>query len=115
MNYLLIQSTDKVNRGTRYMKSRQIRVLLYKYFKKKTSRNTISDRRTEKNTTTTTVRLESWNFKYAKKNMDGVTNMTVKEQHSDAPCVLGKSFGFDGSKIWVDKGCRADFYVTKSK
>ena len=41
--------------------------------------------------------------------------MTVKEQRSDAPCVLGKSFGFDGSKIWVDKGCRADFYVTKSK
>ena len=75
----------------------------------------LSDSSAKNETTTTTVRLESWNFKYTKKDMSGVTNMTVKQQHSDAACVLGKSFGFDGSKIWVDKGCRADFYVTKSK
>jgi hypothetical protein len=32
-------------------------------------------------------------------------------QKSDAPCVQGKTWGFDGGGIWVDRGCRADFQI----
>ena len=74
--------------------------------------NIISD---ESEQSTSIIRLESWQFKYAEKRIEGVTSMTVKNQQSNAPCILGKSFGFDGNKIWVDKGCRADFEVTISK
>ena len=41
-----------------------------------------------------------------------VSSMTVEAKQSRSSCVLGKSFGFDTEKIWVDKGCRADFEVT---
>lgn len=33
------------------------------------------------------------------------------KQLSSAPCVEGRSWGYDRSKIWVDDGCRADFEV----
>ncbi len=32
-------------------------------------------------------------------------------QHSEAPCVEGRSWGTDNDGIWVDRGCRADFSV----
>jgi hypothetical protein len=30
-------------------------------------------------------------------------------QRSGSPCVQGRTWGFDGRGIWVDRGCRADF------
>ncbi len=33
-------------------------------------------------------------------------------QRSDAHCDFNRTYGFHGSQIWVDRGCRADFEVT---
>ena len=30
-------------------------------------------------------------------------------QRSDAPCIAGRTWGYDRRGIWVDRGCRADF------
>lgn len=32
-------------------------------------------------------------------------------QRSGSPCVQGQTWGYDRSGIWVDRGCRADFYL----
>jgi hypothetical protein len=35
-------------------------------------------------------------------------------QRSDAPCVFNRTWGFvNGRGIWVDRGCRADFAITR--
>ena len=41
-----------------------------------------------------------------------VSSMELSRQHSQSPCVMGDSFGFDVDRVWADKGCRADFLVT---
>ena len=41
-----------------------------------------------------------------------MSSMELSRQHSESACVMGESFGFDVDRIWVDKGCRADFLVT---
>ena len=41
-----------------------------------------------------------------------VSSMELSRQHSQSPCVMGDSFGFDADRVWADKGCRADFLVT---
>lgn len=33
----------------------------------------------------------------------------LTHQRSGSPCIQGRTWGFDGSGIWVDRGCRADF------
>jgi hypothetical protein len=36
------------------------------------------------------------------------------KQRSDAPCVFNRTWGFiNGRGIWVDRGCRADFAITR--
>ena len=35
----------------------------------------------------------------------------LMNQRSGSPCVQGRTWGFDGRGIWVDRGCRADFAV----
>src|SRR5262245_65924838 len=30
-------------------------------------------------------------------------------QRSDAPCISGRTWGYDRRGIWVDRGCRAEF------
>jgi Protein of unknown function (DUF3011) len=32
-------------------------------------------------------------------------------QRSQSPCVQGQTWGFDRRGVWVDRGCRADFFV----
>jgi hypothetical protein len=34
-------------------------------------------------------------------------------QKSDAPCIQGRTWGRDRGGVWVDRGCRADFEVTR--
>ena len=58
-----------------------------------------------------TIRMESWGFAYAEKAMK-VSSMTVNNRQSSSACTMGHSFGFDGEKVWVNHGCRADFDVT---
>lgn len=41
----------------------------------------------------------------------GVWRVRVEAQHSDSPCTLGQTWGYDDDEVWVDRGCRADFRV----
>ena len=34
-------------------------------------------------------------------------------QRSGSPCIQGRTWGRDRSGVWVDRGCRADFEVTR--
>ena len=36
----------------------------------------------------------------------------IIRQRSDADCIYGRTWGFDGKGVWVDRGCRADFDVS---
>ena len=42
----------------------------------------------------------------------GNGTVTLMRQLSKSACVQGKSWGYSGDTIWVDRGCRADFLVT---
>jgi hypothetical protein len=35
----------------------------------------------------------------------------LARQKSDAPCVQGRTWGYNRNAIWVDRGCRAEFEV----
>merc|ERR1719367_731848 len=43
-----------------------------------------------------------------------VKDVTLKRQDSSAPCTKGETFGWEGSNIWADKGCRGNFMVAIS-
>lgn len=38
-------------------------------------------------------------------------SVRIQKRFSDAPCTLGKSWGYDAGGVWVDRGCRALFVV----
>ena len=40
-----------------------------------------------------------------------IANAWLIEQRSSAPCIQGRTWGFQGSDIWVTQGCAADFGV----
>ena len=40
------------------------------------------------------------------------SGIRLVRQRSDARCDFNRTYGFRGSQIWVDRGCRADFEVT---
>ncbi|MBK6797386.1 MAG: DUF3011 domain-containing protein [Acidobacteria bacterium] len=46
---------------------------------------------------------------YCNVNTRGGVQMV--RQRSDAACIQGRTWGFDRRRIWVDRGCRADFIV----
>merc|ERR1711915_678809 len=57
--------------------------------------------------------LASNQMKYYEMDLDReVAKMELKKQHSNSPCTLNESFGFSGTKVWVNKGCRGTFVVT---
>ena len=37
--------------------------------------------------------------------------VSIRERISDAECIEGRSWGTDGGRLWVDRGCRAIFSV----
>lgn len=41
-----------------------------------------------------------------------IIDVQLVSQRSNAPCELGRSWGYDQSRVWVDRGCRASFRVT---
>ena len=44
--------------------------------------------------------------------VDGpIDSFQLRKKKSTSPCVEGESYGFTGDRIWVDKGCRAEFEV----
>jgi hypothetical protein len=36
----------------------------------------------------------------------------VDKRYSGSPCQYGRSWGYDGNEVWVDRGCRARFRLT---
>ena len=46
-------------------------------------------------------------------NVSGqIIDAQLVDQRSNSPCQLGRSWGYDGNRVWVDRGCRASFRVT---
>jgi hypothetical protein len=43
--------------------------------------------------------------------VDTSRGVQMTNQRSGSPCVQGQTWGFSRSGIWVDRGCRADFYL----
>ena len=37
--------------------------------------------------------------------------MIVQQKHTESPCILGYSFGYDKTRIWVNEGCGANFTI----
>ena len=37
----------------------------------------------------------------------------LTKQRSGSPCIQGQTWGYDRQRIWVDRGCRADFVVQR--
>ena len=35
----------------------------------------------------------------------------MANQRSGSPCIQGQTWGFNKNGIWVDRGCRADFWL----
>ncbi|KAK6186101.1 hypothetical protein SNE40_008203 [Patella caerulea] len=58
------------------------------------------------------VKLESFSGRFKRsflQDIATVTSIRVRRQLSRAPCIYGDSYGRRGSRIYVDKGCRAVF------
>jgi hypothetical protein len=44
---------------------------------------------------------------------DTRNGVALLEQHGNAPCRQGSTWGYDRRGIWVDRGCRADFELRR--
>lgn len=58
------------------------------------------------------VQCESWGNRYAECEVGfDIDYATVSRQLSDTTCRRNRNFGWRGSRLWVDQGCRAIFRV----
>lgn len=60
-------------------------------------------------TTGQVFRCESQDNRMRRCNVDTRYGVSISRRLSDAPCVQGRSWGYDRSGVWVDDGCRAEF------
>jgi len=67
------------------------------------------DDRRERDRGTVTCRSE--NYKRNRCRADTEGTVRIARQLSDAPCVRGRTWGYDHRGIWVDEGCAAEFAV----
>lgn len=61
----------------------------------------------------TTVRCESDGGRYRECDIDGIGRVALTRRISDAACIEGESWGYRDGKVWVNKGCRAEFALTE--
>lgn len=59
----------------------------------------------------TRLRCES-NGKLVQCGFAGTGTVSLMRQLSKTACIQGKSWGYSGDTVWVDRGCRAEFLVT---
>jgi hypothetical protein len=59
-----------------------------------------------------TVICESTDGSYRECRLEGPGVATLTRQMSDRNCIEGQTWGYRDGKIWVDKGCRAQFALT---
>ena len=38
-----------------------------------------------------------------------IRSAEVDKRYSNSPCTYGRTWGYDGNEVWVDRGCRARF------
>lgn len=57
------------------------------------------------------IRCESRDFRYRSCQTRVDQRVRIVRQISDTQCVQGRNWGFDRNRIWVDKGCAAEFEV----
>jgi Protein of unknown function (DUF3011) len=43
--------------------------------------------------------------------VDTSRGVQLVNQRSGSPCIQGQTWGYSGKGIWVDRGCRADFFL----
>ena len=43
--------------------------------------------------------------------VDTSRGVQMTNQRSGSPCIQGQTWGYDRQGIWVDRGCRADFFL----
>lgn len=56
------------------------------------------------------ITCSSWGGRYAEcDTRQTITNARVVNRQSQSACTRGTSWGISGTKIWVDRGCRANF------
>jgi hypothetical protein len=72
-----------------------------------------NDRDRDRGRTTQTFYCESGDMKrhWCSEGING--SVRLVRQRSDAACVFGRTWGQDRNGVWVDRGCRADFEVTR--
>jgi hypothetical protein len=57
------------------------------------------------------MRCESGRMDYVRCNAGRVRYAELARQYSGSPCIYGQTWGYKRDYIWVDRGCRADFWV----
>lgn len=62
-------------------------------------------------TNTQLIRCESPDFRHRSCQVRIDQRVRIVRQISDTQCVQGRNWGFDRNRIWVDKGCAAEFEV----
>lgn len=63
--------------------------------------------------TGTRIRCESQGGAYNECAIGGRYGARLIRQLSDARCEEGRSWGVRGDRVWVDRGCRAEFEITR--
>ncbi len=59
------------------------------------------------------IRCKSEEYRYNECRASGrIADLRIQRRKSDAACVEGRTFGSKGDRIWVDRGCDAEFRVT---
>lgn len=62
----------------------------------------------------TTVRCESTGGQYQACNVNTSGGVTLSRQLSSQGCWQNDTWGYDRNRIWVNRGCRADFRIGNS-
>lgn len=61
----------------------------------------------------TVVTCESDGGRYRECDIDGIGRVALTRRLSEAACIEGESWGYRDGKVWVNKGCRAEFALTE--
>ena len=60
-----------------------------------------------------TIVCASKNGRYNRCRADfRIARAEIDKRYSGSPCEYGRSWGYAGDEIWVDRGCRARFVLT---